>query len=43
MKVRVSRYIVYVTMDDHFAAGTRPDDGRTEVNIIINIKLFSLN
>jgi len=29
--------------DDHFVAGTRSGGGRTEVNVIINIKLFSLN
>ena len=29
--------------DDHFVAGTRSGGGGTELNVIINIKLFSLN
>jgi len=43
MKVGVSRYIVDMMRDDHFVTGARSSGGRAEIDIIINVKLFSWN
>ena len=43
MKVGVSRYVVYMTRDVHFVTGARSRGGRAEIDIILYVKLFSLN